>query len=285
MSLPAIEKELDFCLLIPCYNNTEGLKRSLASVHYPTNKYLIVVVDDGSNDPVTFESIQQVGEQKPIHILRLESNKGITYALNTGLQWILNNTAAKYIGRLDCSDVCHEKRFVEQVHFLETHLTVGLLGSWCIFKSKDSAHAFRYTTPLTDSAIRKWMHLRNVFIHPAVMFRTELIKKAGLYPYQYPHAEDYAFFWMLLQHTEAAILNQYLVTCTLNPAGLSAANRRLQMESCKKIIAQFGNNPLLKALGLLNTLLRMLLPQKLILRLKTWKTGWAFIHSPNRNFF
>lgn len=271
MSLSAIEKELDFCLLIPCYNNTEGLKRSLASVHYPPDKHLVVVVDDGSDEPVTFESIQQVGEQKPIHILRLEKNKGITYALNTGLQWILNNTAAKYIARLDCSDVCHEKRFVEQVQFLEKHPTVGLLGSWCIFKSKDSAHVFRYTTPSADSAIRKWMHLRNVFIHPTVMFRTGLIKKAGLYPHQYPHAEDYAFFWMLLQHTEAAILNQYLVTCTLTPGGLSVANRKVQLSSCKKIIAQFGSSPLLKALGLLNTQLRMLLPQKLILRLKTLK--------------
>ncbi len=273
MSQPGTEKELDFCLLIPCFNNAEGLKRSLASVRYPANRYLIVIVDDGSKELVTYESIHQVGVKKPIHILRLENNRGITHALNTGLQWILNNINAKYIARLDCSDVCHEKRFFEQVLFLEAHPDVGLLGSWCIFKSENNANFFTYTTPLTDNAIRKAMHLRNVFIHPAVMFKTELTKKAGLYPYQYPHAEDYAFFWTLLQHAEGAILDQYLVTCTLNPAGLSAANRRFQLASCHKIIARFGNKPLLKSLGLMNIRLRLLLPQKLILQLKTWEDG------------
>ena len=51
--------EIDFCLLIPCYNNYEGLVLSLKSVVYPTDNFLIVVIDDGSKEGVTLERINQ----------------------------------------------------------------------------------------------------------------------------------------------------------------------------------------------------------------------------------
>src|SRR5882672_5841045 len=94
---------LDFALLIPCYNNFAGLIESLKSVSYKNYNYLIVVVDDGSAEPLTTDDIKkEIGIDKPIVVLSNEKNLGITKALNKGLAWIEENTSSKYIARLDC---------------------------------------------------------------------------------------------------------------------------------------------------------------------------------------
>lgn len=260
--------ELDFCLLIPCYNNIDGLKKSLQSIHYPFDKHMIVIVDDGSGQPLTTTSINFQELQSELHIIRHPINKGITYALNTGLKWIIENTNTKYIARLDCGDICDPARFFKQVGFLNTHPETGLLGSWCFFQQKESLKFYKYITPLEHEAIWKAMHIRNVFIHPTAIFRMELLGGTGLYPYNYPYAEDYALFWLMLKKTRVAILNEFLVTCSVDAKGISAANRKIQLQSCQQIISAFGENGWLKFLGLLHTKVRQWLPQKLILQLK-----------------
>jgi hypothetical protein len=262
---------IDFCVLIPVYNNEAGLNLSLESIHYPSGAFLVVIVDDGSLKPVTLESLSPQWRELPLQIIRSPVNNGITHALNTGLKWISTHTQARYIARLDCSDRCAFDRFVEQVGFLDAYPAVGLLGSWCRFEDRDTGRAFTYTTPLEDAPIRKAMHLRNVFIHPTVMFRTALVQQAGLYPLDYPHAEDYALFWRMLQLADGAIIGRPLLTAALNSKGISASNRRTQLNSCQKVIAQFGGSAHLKRLGIALTWLRLWLPQGLILRLKTWK--------------
>ena len=94
---------LDFYLLIPCYNNVEGLIRSLRSVVYPKEKCKVLIVDDGSLTPVTIELLPaDILQQLQIEIIRLNGNKGITEALNTGLRLILQRNDALYTARLDC---------------------------------------------------------------------------------------------------------------------------------------------------------------------------------------
>ncbi len=265
------DSTLDFCVLIPCFNNTEGLRKSLYSIRYPTGKFLVVVVDDGSTKPVSLQDLQGSGISIPVHVIRLEKNSGITTALNAGLQWIVANTKALYIARLDCGDVCHENRFLKQVELLNTNPAVGLVGSWCLFKENSGPKIFAYKAPQHDAEIRKAMHFQNVFIHPAIMFRTQLLAKTGFYPFQYPYAEDYALCWMLLQHSKGAILPEYLTTCVLNTTGISAKNRKQQLKSCQQIISRFAIKNTWKLGGIAMMQLRFLLPQQLALTLKLFK--------------
>ncbi|MDB5197779.1 MAG: hypothetical protein JWP88_2150 [Flaviaesturariibacter sp.] len=264
------ETELDFCLLIPYYNNAAGLQRSLRSINYPRDKHLVVVVDDGSETPITPEELQGVTDSY-IHILRLPQNSGITTALNAGLKWIATNVAVKYIARLDCDDTCEASRFYEQVSFLDENRNIGLLGTWCRFTDHASGASYLFKAPFDDNAIRKAMHVSNVFIHPAVIFRLRLAEKAGFYPYDFRHAEDYAFFWSLLKLTEGAVLQRCLVTCAINSTGISSRHRSAQLKSCRKIISLFGTQPLLKKWGIYKTWLRQLAPPKLILFWKRLK--------------
>jgi glycosyltransferase involved in cell wall biosynthesis len=262
---------LDFCVLIPCYNNELGLLRSLRSIRYQEGRYAVVVVDDGSQTPLLQESLQRAAPHiTHMHLIRLPQNRGITTALNTGLLWIVENTTAPYIARLDCHDTCDPERFYKQVTFLNAHAQVGLLGSWCFFVEEETGLNYSYTTPVQHASIVKAMHLRNVFIHPAVMFRSALLPQTGLYPYLYPHAEDYALFWTMLQRAEGAVLNEHLTTCAVMRQGLSFTNRRVQLQSRQKIVRAFGSYPFLKVLALFKLYILLIMPKALLLRLKAW---------------
>lgn len=267
-------RQIDFCLLIPCYNNLQGLIESLKSVCYPSDRFLAVIVDDGSQVTVTSEAIRpHVSADYPFMILRSNLNKGIAPALNKGLKWIAENAPSRYIARLDCADRCDATRFVKQVEYLDTHPNTILLGSWCIFEDRQTSVRYKYRTPVRHSAIRRAMYLKNVFIHPTVMLRTSALNSIGYYPDNFLHAEDYALFWQLLKIGRGEILDEFLVNCEMNKDGISAKNRRKQLAVRRKVIQYYGTNFFLKIIGILRLEFLRILPKPLILRLKkltTW---------------
>jgi glycosyltransferase involved in cell wall biosynthesis len=271
--MPIPDKQLDFILLIPCYNDFEGLILSLKSVSYNPDRFQVVVVDDGSPDPVTENAIKSgTNIDCPIIVLRNETNEGITSALNKGLQWIESNGNAKYIGRLDCGDICDPNRFVRQVEYMDTYSDTTLLGSWCIFQTKDASLNYLYKTPVDHERIKRAMHIRNVFIHPTVIFRATALQKISSYPARFQYAEDYAFFWELIKLGRSHILNEFLVICAIDNKGISLKNRHKQLDTRAKIIAKYGTNLLLKIAGILRVKVLHIVPKQLALRLKKLTT-------------
>ena len=261
--------QLDFCLLIPCYNNAQGLLTSLKSIFYDNDRFAVVIVDDGSTVPISQQQIKsEFRNVDSLTVLRNDQNRGITYALNVGLAWIEEHVNAKYVARLDCGDRCHPQRFYKQVGYLNTHPEIGLLGSWCVFEDKKMSFSFEFKPPTMHDAILKAMHLGNVFIHSTTIFRTALLKTAGKYPSEFAHAEDYAFFWKLLGVTRSHILDEFLIVYQVSHEGLSITNRQEQLVSKAKIIAKFGTNRLRKTAGILRARTLSIIPIRLALMAK-----------------
>ncbi|HLI94015.1 MAG TPA: glycosyltransferase, partial [Puia sp.] len=169
MNLP-----LDFFLLIPCYNDVEGLRRSLMSVVYDRSRYGILIVDDGSDTPVRIDSLGLLLPEAS-YVVRQNSNKGITEALNRGLGWLKKRTDYRFVARLDCGDVCSPERFIRQVDYLTRHPGVDLLGTWVRFENFETGFNYAYRTPEKREQIIKGMHFRNLFIHPSVMWRATVL--------------------------------------------------------------------------------------------------------------
>ena len=127
MQLPAGEYKL--CIIIPCYNNLDGLILSLQSVRFSLGKYLIIVVDDGSQTPIKKENITPI--EADLKILRIDENGGIVRALNEALCFISNEVHIPLIARLDCGDICDPERFEIQVKSFYHDAKLTLVGSWC----------------------------------------------------------------------------------------------------------------------------------------------------------
>jgi glycosyltransferase involved in cell wall biosynthesis len=260
---------IDFCLLIPCYNNTAGLLASLETVNYRPNHFLVLVVDDGSSVPVDERAVhEKLGPAFPVVILRSGANEGITKALNKGLQWIITQTNARFVARLDCGDRCHADRFYQQVDCLDANVRIGLVGTWCRFEERETGRGYVYKTPVSHDGIVRAMHFRNVFIHPAVMFRVTLIKELGFYPEGFEYAEDYAYFWKMIGLQKSAILNSVLVTCELNPLGISSVNRAKQLAARWRVVKTFAPNQILRILAFIRLKTLRIVPNAFLLRLK-----------------
>lgn len=260
---------LDFYILIPCYNNTDGLIRSLLSVEYPKEKYKVLVIDDGSIVPLSLSEIpKELLEKQTIEIIRLPENKGITEALNTGLRLILDRNDSLYTARLDCGDTCTPDRFTKQISFLSVNTDVALIGSLCLFVDHKKNIRFVYKAAEHHYAILKQMHLKCSFIHPTVIFRNEMIRNTKLYPYDYPYAEDYAFFFELTKKYKTHIIQEMLVETEINTNGISVKKRQEQIRSKIKIIKFYSINKSLTCVGLIKQYILALLPYKLTTQIK-----------------
>jgi glycosyltransferase involved in cell wall biosynthesis len=260
---------IDFVLLIPCYNNISGLSASLKSVSYPVAKFEVLIVDDGSAIPIAKNELQVLDTGMIINIIRLDRNQGIVQALNAGLATLRSRTDVKYIARLDAGDTCDAERFRKQVDFLNQHSEIALLASWARFQSADSNNGYDYITKTTHQDIIKEMHYKCSFIHPSVMFRKEVLNRVGVYPLTYPHAEDYAFFWMILKKYKGAVLPEKLVQISYSDVNVSAENYKSQLGSRKKIVKEFGDHGLHKMIGVGILNLKVVAPKSVIQWLKS----------------
>ncbi|HEX9510842.1 MAG TPA: glycosyltransferase [Puia sp.] len=259
----------DFYLLIPYYNNLPGLIRSLESIKYDPVKYSLLIVDDGSTAILRYEDLApHIPAALTVKIIRLVENKGITKALNTGLHWLEENRDFQFVARLDCGDLCSESRFRQQVEFLERHPDIDLVGSWCLFKDFSSGSSYRYITPTEHKKITRGMHFRNLFIHPTVMWRASVAGKTGIYPENFPHAEDYGFFYEILNSGKGAIIPEDLVTCEINPKGISLYFRKEQLKSRARVVKQYGKNKVFSLMGVLKLKFLMVIPYEWILQIK-----------------
>ena len=258
----------DFILLIPCYQNLSGLLTSLQSIHYPFHLFEVLIIDDGSKVPIQQDPIRERFPDLEFHLIRLPDNSGIVKALNTGLQYLEGREDYKYIARLDCGDICHQERFFKQVTFLNKHLPIALLGTWCSFIESSGKKKYLYKTQTQHEAILREMYYKCSFIHPTVMFRKEVLQSIGEYPENFPHAEDYAFFWSILSVHKGAVLPENLVSIEISGQNISTTYFKVQLESRGKIISRFGKNTWLGFCGLFLLQLKKCVPVTFINRLK-----------------
>lgn len=233
--------QFDFIVLIPVFNNQSGLLNSINSIQYDNKKHAILVVDDGSLEPISPNFLKQNCNQKNISIIRIDKNGGIVHALNAGLKEIEQNFDTKFIARLDCGDICHPERFEKQVAFLIQNPEIDLLGTWCRFEESSTRKGYLYKTKTEHNEILKQMHYKCSFIHPTVMFKKDLVKKVGYYPTNFPHAEDYAYFWEILKKGKGAILAENLVTVEMKEGNVSSEFYKKQNLSKMRVQESFGD--------------------------------------------
>jgi glycosyltransferase involved in cell wall biosynthesis len=256
-------------VLIPHYNNPKGLIKSLRSI-VSTEKIDVVIVDDGSlsnkiNETVIHNSFLANGK---ISFLYLEINQGIEYALNHGLNFILDLKKHQFIARLDCGDICIGKRFQIQQVFLTRNPTIKFIGSNAIAVNTEGEILYKSNYPLKSKDIEKRMYLNAMFIHPSIMFDIAIIPIVGKYPLNYKAAEDYAFFFKIINNFQTANLQEFLVQYEINPSGISFSKRKLQVWSRIRIIKDnfyFGFWPIY---GLSRNILLYILPNSLIQKIK-----------------
>ncbi len=254
-------------LLIPHFNNPEGLVASVASIHEGEN-IDVVIVDDGSSTNFDETAVNNAFKANgTIRYIYLVQNKGIEHALNSGAREIAKN-GYKYVARLDCGDTCVGKRFAIQEAYLDRHPKVKLVGSNVIAVDIQGNFLYNIKMPSAYSQIKKKMFLNAMFIHPSIMIDVHALQQVGYYSYDYKSAEDYALFFSIINKYEAANLDDFLVKIEINPKGISLSKRKQQVATRIKLIMKhfyFGFYPIY---GLLRSFALYIMPATLIQYIK-----------------
>lgn len=212
-------------VLMAVFNSQRFLEETIRSVLAQSySDFEFVIVDDCSTDS-TSSIIQKFAEVDPrVRPFRMEENRNQTRCLVFGLE----QCRGEFIARIDGDDVMLKERLQSQIAFLDEHSEIGLVGGWAQLIDEAGAEICSFEVPTEDHAIRKCMTRQNPFLHPAVVFRRELIRQTGSYDRRLSAAQDYDLWLRIAQVTGLANLPLKLIKYRLVGSGVSLGSSRRQ---------------------------------------------------------
>jgi cellulose synthase/poly-beta-1,6-N-acetylglucosamine synthase-like glycosyltransferase len=198
---------VDVSVVMSVYNGEKYLAEAVESILGQTLRdFEFVVVDDGSTDRTAEMLANYSRGECRLRVLRQE-NRGRAEALNRGTE----AASGHLIARMDADDVALPERLEKQAEFMKERPDVGLLGSGVEFIGPQGEGIGGFQPPLEDGEIRVAMRLHNVFYHPTVMMRKEIVMAVGGYRKALRDADDYDLFLRIAEHSRMANLERPIV--------------------------------------------------------------------------
>ena len=151
-------------VLVATYNHEKYIGRCLRSLiqqNFPSSRYEIIVIDDGSTDrtPFALELFHDA-----IHNLKNNTNIGLPASLNRGI----NYSRGDYIVRVDSDDYVNSNFLLFLSYFLEQNADIDSVAcDYWLFNQDEH-----------------WIERVNCNDHPiacGIMFRKEHIVEIGMY--------------------------------------------------------------------------------------------------------
>ena len=232
-------------IIIPYYNNPIGLEKSIVSIREKIS-IDIIIIDDGSKQKLNVIGLKKKYHAGKIFYRKNKQNKGVAVSLNRGLDFA-REKKYKYIARLDAGDLCYKNKFELQHSYLKKNPDVKLLGTWARVIDDKGEHLFDLKHPTKYKKIKKLAYLNSVFLHPSVMFSSSVLREVGQYPLNYLHAEDYAFFFKIINRYKTENYPEILMDYIVDKNSISSKFRKQQVISRIKVISKnfyFGIYPI-----------------------------------------
>ncbi|WP_127130995.1 glycosyltransferase [Pseudoflavitalea rhizosphaerae] len=115
-------------VVIPYYNLGKLVEETIESVLQSTYEKLeILVVDDGSTDPVSIATLDNLKKAYPTVRVLHKPNGGLGHTRNYGAA----HASGEYLAILDADDTIHPSYYEKAVRVLEQYENVHFVGCWC----------------------------------------------------------------------------------------------------------------------------------------------------------
>lgn len=264
---PGCRRRPRLAVLIPVFNGQRGLERSLASLRSEAVPFEVFVVDDGSAPPMVVPRELAY----PVTLIRLPDNRGITAALNAGLERILS-AGFEYIGRLDADDISLPGRFAAQMEFLDQHPCHAVVGTQAHVTNEQGRHLYVFRPPTDHDALMCELHYRNPMCHPSVMIRSSALRAVGLYTDDYLGGEDYDLWLRLARHYKLANLDQVFLLKEAGSASITSRRFRLGLNRLRLQLDNFNPRSIHAYLGIARSLALLLVSRGMLLRFMRLQT-------------
>jgi hypothetical protein len=209
------------------YNGEKYLKEAVESIVSQTfRNFEFIIINDGSTDgtPAILAHYQEMDTRIRVYH---QENQGLIASLNRGCQL----ARGKYIARMDADDVSLPERLEQQVQFLDTHLDIGILGSWTEVIEKNGVSQYIVHVPTTPALIEWSLLFGCCMAHPSVIMRRDVIERLNFYRSEAIHAEDYDLWSRASLVTHLANIPEALIRYRVWEEGITSRHHLEQEQS------------------------------------------------------
>ena len=189
--------------------NPTFLRDAINSIQNQTLKPSeLVLVEDGPLTPELYQVLEQVEAESDIPVKRcpLEENQGLGLALRQGVL----QCQYDIIARMDTDDIAVPDRFEKQVQLMEKD-NLDLLGGHIaeFIDNPDEIVSYR-RVPTQHADIVAYQRMRSAFNHMTVMFKKNMVLKAGNYEDGLYMEDDLLWLNMIAAGAKTGNLDQIL---------------------------------------------------------------------------
>jgi glycosyltransferase involved in cell wall biosynthesis len=252
-------------VLMPVYNDQDGLIRSLEPLRGDGGTFDVVVVDDGSSPPLEIPA----GLPFRTQLLRLDRNRGIVGALNAGLEHIAASHY-EYVARLDAGDLSLPGRMAAQMAFLDAHPDHAVVGCWARHVDQNGRFLFDFHPPALHPRVIRFLRYRSALVHTSIMLRLRALKELGFYREPFAGAEDVELYLRLAHGYKLANLEQIFVVREITPDSITSRRQSVAISRLRSLLYHFDGRSIHAYLGLASNLAFLLLPRVTVLRVREW---------------
>ena len=186
-----LTKPVALSVIIPCYNHGEYLLDALSSVQScPEPVYEIIIVNDGSHDPLTVNLLSSLKNQG--YFILDQENQGLAHARNNGIA----KASGRYILPLDADNKIRADYILKGIEILDQNPDVGIV----------------YGKPKWFGEVERWWTIPEQFdpdklilsnyIDACAVYRKSVWEDCGGYDPNMPIAgwEDWDFWLSAIEH-------------------------------------------------------------------------------------
>jgi glycosyltransferase involved in cell wall biosynthesis len=176
-------------VVMSVYNGSQFIRPALESLNYQTfSDWRLILVDDGSTDG-SISIAEEIIAKKKLQIISFSKNKGLSYALNSGLKQV----NSEYVARFDADDINLPNRFQNQIDCMQKFSKINAISSPILGINKNgkkrSIHSWR---DMDTHEVNLLLPFINLINHPTTFFRAKDFVRLQ---YRHKKAEDY-FMWL-----------------------------------------------------------------------------------------
>lgn len=172
-------------VIMPVFDAGRDLDRAVRSVGAQTfTDHELVIVDDGSRDPITLERLEAAARAPGVTVHRTE-NRGPSAARNLAIE----HARASYVLPLDADDWLAPRFLERTVPVLDAEPAVGVVHTWV--EKVGEHHGTWRTGPFAIPAL-----LAQCTLHVTSLFRREIWSRAGGYDPQFVDSSEDWDLWL-----------------------------------------------------------------------------------------
>ncbi len=194
-------------IIIPTYNRCGFLKSAIESVFQQTlDDWELIVVDDGSKD----ETWDYLDNCSGLTGLRLEKNKGVSFARNRGIE----RAQGELICFLDSDDCWQPEKLATQVAFMDEHPECSACYTDEIWiRNGVRVNPMKKHRKYSGQVFRKCLPL--CIISPSsIMMTRQVLNDIGLFDESLPACEDYDMWLRLTLRHSVHFIEEKLIVKT-----------------------------------------------------------------------